>query len=260
MLKLIARTLIPLRWHWSRSCPRYLTNLVLNRTKMQVYDGPFKDLKYIDHSLASVYIPKLLGIYENELHSYIEKACDIDFDSVIDIGAAEGYYAVGMALRLKKAIVTAFEIEEEGQKAIAELAGLNGLLGSMNILGRCELMDLKTSLRESGRTLIICDVEGYEETLLDIEKIPALKDAYILVELHDFVKRDLSQIIRERFQSSHRIEHIWQTERSLNDFPFKTIRTRIIPKAYIENELSEFRPERMSWFWMEPMQEQSSRV
>ncbi|HAF25555.1 MAG TPA: hypothetical protein DCK93_22045 [Blastocatellia bacterium] len=253
MLKQVARKLLPQPWHASYYCPRYLNALVLKRTKQQVYQGPFKGLKYIDYSVASVYIPKLLGIYEQELHVAIERGCSLGIDHVIDIGAAEGYYAVGMALRLPHAAITAFETETAGQQAIAKLADLNDLRGRIDILGKCEVEDLNRALNRGDKPLIICDVEGYEDNLLDLSTVPSLAKAYILVELHEFVKQGLSEIIRERFTATHQVNEIWQEHRSTKDLPFRTFQTRLFPEVYIENELTEFRPERMSWFWMEPL-------
>lgn len=207
----------------------------------------------MDYSLASVYVPKLLGIYEQELHEAVEWACSKGIDHVIDIGAAEGYYAVGMAFRLPEAAITAFETTTAGQDAVAELAELNDLGSRVEILGKCEVTDLRRALSRGVKPLIICDVEGYEETLMDTKKIPALAKAHILLELHDFVQRGLSEALRERFTSTHQITQIWQEERSADVFPFRTWQTPLIPRAYIENELTEFRPERMSWFWMKPL-------
>jgi hypothetical protein len=253
MLKRLARAIVPEKWHLGNYGPRYLNELVRKRTKLRVRTGPFKGLKYIDHSLASVYVPKLLGIYERELHPVIEIASLLDIDHVIDIGAAEGYYAVGMALRFRSATVTAFEMVEGGRKAIKELARRNGVENRLNILGKCELQDLEQALAIGDKHLIVCDVEGYEETLLDIDRLPKLRDAFILVELHDFVKRGLSDVIRGRFSKTHAIDQVWEGTRGVEDFPFRTLRTRLLPDVYIENELNEFRPERMSWFWMEPL-------
>ena len=36
--------------------------------------------------------------------------------------------------------------------------------------------------------MVVCDVEGYEEYLLDPAIVPSLSNATILVEMHDFVR------------------------------------------------------------------------
>ena len=68
---------------------------------------------------AHIHIPKLLGVYERELNPYIEQACALNFPLIVDVGAAEGYYAVGMALRNPSARVIAFEMDARAREALA---------------------------------------------------------------------------------------------------------------------------------------------
>src|SRR6266446_5569422 len=89
------RSVIPARWRPIG----YLEHLVRSRTGGRVPKGPFAGMRYIDNAFGSAYVPKLLGIYERELNDCIERACALSFPLIIDIGAAEGYYAIGMALR-----------------------------------------------------------------------------------------------------------------------------------------------------------------
>ena len=81
-------------------------------------EGPFKGVRYIDTAQGSAYIPKLLGIYERELTPQIEDLISLQPVLIVDLGAAEGYYAVGLAMRLKSAQVIAFEMEHSGQAAL----------------------------------------------------------------------------------------------------------------------------------------------
>jgi hypothetical protein len=104
----IIRTVVPARLKPSG----YLENLVRNRTRGRVHSGPFAGMRWISSApdCARIHIPKLLGIYERELNPYIDQACALNFSRIVDVGAAEGYYAVGMALRNPHARVIAFEI------------------------------------------------------------------------------------------------------------------------------------------------------
>ncbi len=100
--------------------------------------------------------------------------------------------------------------------------------------------------------VVVCDVEGYEEKLLDPKAVPALCRATILVELHDFIIPSITEKLKERFGATHRIEHIWQQPRSRADFPWRTLGTMLLPKSYLDWAVSEWRPVRMSWLWMVP--------
>src|SRR5438105_426555 len=73
--------------------------------ELTVLDGPFRGLRYPSaSSLHSGLLPKLLGTYEAELHGPIEHLLKSrTYGAVVDVGAAEGYYAVGFALRCPEA-------------------------------------------------------------------------------------------------------------------------------------------------------------
>ena len=92
-LKKLLRSLVPERYRPIG----YLEHPAKTRTRMYVASGPFKGTRYGELSFFSAYIPKLLGIYERELWGLIEAICESGPTLVVDIEAAEGYYAIGLA-------------------------------------------------------------------------------------------------------------------------------------------------------------------
>lgn len=71
---------------------------------LTVRRGPFAGLRYPSHdAVGSSLWPKLLGSYEAELAPTFEALCATPYRTVVDVGAAEGYYAVGLGLRLGEA-------------------------------------------------------------------------------------------------------------------------------------------------------------
>jgi hypothetical protein len=82
--------------------------------------------------------------------------------------------------------------------------------------------------------------------------VPSLRGATILVELHDFIRPGITDLLKQRFEPTHRIEHIWQEPRSRADYPWRTLGTFLLPKSYLDWSVSEWRPVRMAWLWMEP--------
>jgi hypothetical protein len=231
----------------------YLTHLVRTRTGGVVRQGPFAGMRYVDNSVGSAYLPKLLGIYERELTPCVEAICSERFSHIVDVGAAEGYYAVGLALRNRGAQIIAFEMNPGGQKCLNDMARLNAVDDRIDIRGRCETADLAAALAGAERAAVICDVEGYEQILLDPVDVHALRLASILVEVHEFVVPGVTDELKSRFSDSHRIEHIWQQPRSRDEFPWQTMGARLLPGSYLDWAVSEWRPERMSWLWMEPL-------
>jgi hypothetical protein len=230
----------------------YLTHLTRQRTGCQVRSGFFAGMRYVSNSVGSAYLPKLLGIYERELSAPVESICAGKPGLIVDIGAAEGYYAIGLARRNPQAHMVAFEMEPTGQSALREMAGLNNVADRVEIRGKCEAPDLVAALGDTPAPVVVCDVEGYEEKLLDPQAVPALRQTTILVELHDFIIPGITEKLKERFGATHRIEHIWQQPRSRADFPWRTLGTALLPKSYLDWAVSEWRPVQMSWLWMVP--------
>lgn len=247
----------------------YLMQVIKRKTGMAVAAGPFATMKLPDAELgfsfppaaivdiykpaASVFAPKVLGIYERELHSAIESVCAGDFARIIDIGAADGYYAVGLAKRCPTARVIAFEGDAYGQMRLRRTAQLNGVLDSIEILGRCEQGDLRQALGGSSSTFILCDVEGYEEVLLDPAGVPELKSASILVELHEANVPGIEVLMRGRFAGTHSIVAIEQERRHWREYPFWTVLTYFIPNKYRAFVVNERRGDGMVWLWMTPL-------
>jgi hypothetical protein len=219
---------------------------------MRVLAGCFAGMSYVEETVGSALIPKLLGTYERELVRVIEEIIRERFEEVIDIGAAEGYYAVGLARRLPAARVHAFEMSERGRALLSEMAMANGVADRVLIKGRCDVADLRDCLVSSRRPVVICDVEGFEATLLDPDRVPSLAHAPLLVEIHETLRPGVGQVIRTRFEITHQIEEIRQAERQIADFPFRTLYTRLLPERSLLDLLSEWRPQGMTWLWMRP--------
>lgn len=215
----------------------------------RVLSGPFKGLVYSKSACGSMLGPKLLGSYECELAGVIDSLKSRTYAVAVDVGAAEGYYAVGL-LRHCPAWprLIAFESEEHGRAAMAEMQRANGVdARRLEVRGRCEAEGLREALAATGHTLLICDIEGGEKELLDPAGIPALRHCDILVEVHDFIDLGISATLLARFGASHTIERLRSRERTRRD-------VTTVP-GFADEELvllaSERRPCTMEWFWMQ---------
>lgn len=244
----VARVFVPPRWRPIA----FLTSSVVRQTRNVVAAGPFVGMAYGKRSFSSAHIPKLLGIYERELTPAVERIVALCPDVVVNVGAAEGYYAVGMARRLAKARVLAFEADAEGRAALADSAVRNRVADRVTIAGHCSPDDLAETLRAGERAVVIMDVDGGEEALLDPDAVPGLATAAILVELHDFILPDIGETLRRRFAATHEIVEIQAARRSLDDFPARRGVLRLMPDYYVVAAAGEHRPAQQSWLWMEP--------
>ena len=77
-----------------------IQNTIVRQHGTVVMAGPLKGLDFLPHSAEGCHVAKLLGCYEQPLHPFIERAIQTAYQVVVNIGCAEGYYAVGMARRM----------------------------------------------------------------------------------------------------------------------------------------------------------------
>jgi hypothetical protein len=170
---------------------------------LQVHNGPFSGMRYTTFaSRGSALLPKLLGTYENELHATLESMPLSEFSTIVDIGCAEGYYAVGLALRCGRAKVFAYDIEERSRDLCRSMAESNNVSDRVTILGECTpQMMTRHDFSQGG--LIVSDCEGYERVLFTSETSPHLGKAHILIELHETEGEDLAGQIRTAFSDTH---------------------------------------------------------
>jgi len=229
----------------------YLRHLVEWKTRDRVRDGPFKGQKIAFHgTLHSSYVPKVLGIYERELHDIVDEICKRAPHTIVNIGAGDGYYTIGFSQRIPSVTLIAFEADERARANLARNAAVNRVEGNISIRASCGTAELRESLQNTHRPTIVCDVEGYEAVLLDPTSIVELHNADILVEIHDFIVPGVSKLIQNRFSASHEIVEIEQKQRSVKDFPWRTPLTVLIPNRYLELIVSEGRPAITTWLWM----------
>jgi precorrin-6B methylase 2 len=204
-----------LRRQW-RQLRRILTKLP---DAKRVAQGPFEGMGYIPLASSHTTLPMLLGTYERELHPAIEAICGAGCDRIVDIGAAEGYYAVGMALRNPGVSLVAFEMNASVRYYLRRLARRNGVRPRIKILGECTPAALETALAAAKRPAVICDCEGAEDMLLDPVRVPSLRRALILVETHEGMVNGIEDHIHKRFAATHDIEVIRNRVRTLDDLP-----------------------------------------
>ncbi len=210
--------LIRLKWwrRFRRAKRARMEAAVMLATEGVVRGGPFKGLRYAEAaSSGSSLAPKLIGTYELELHSFIEEAIARQPWRALNIGAGEGYYAVGVALRLPRVEITAFETEESGQRLCTALARTNGVETRVDVRGSCSSDELRRLTRTPA--LIICDVEGAELDLLDPRSAPGLRGCEMIAEVHGKYGIDMVREIASRFDSTHSVAHVRFRGRELRD-------------------------------------------
>ena len=175
-----------------------------DETGFKVASGPFKglDLEPVGEP-GLMTIRELLGIYEEELHPWIETLVAHGYRNVIDIGAARGYYAVGLAIRMPNARVVAFEEQKAQAEVLTQVAERNGVSSRIAVRGHCDHQSLAAALEGREGVLIVSDCEGAEFDLLDASRLPALVSCDILAEVHGHLGAGLAIQLEQRFQETH---------------------------------------------------------
>jgi hypothetical protein len=235
------------------------------RMKTRIYDasdpvvlsGPFVGMKYFNEVVWGPIEPKWLGTYEQELHPIVERILQTNYSNIIDVGSAEGYYAVGLAARFPMARVYSYDTDPWARGQQRRLARLNGV-NNLEIGTRCSGEELTD--RISGCTLLVCDIEGFEYDLLDPNKTPALRRSDILVELHyhgdsDFTPQSGADELMRRFSGSHEITKVSVAPRTGSALD-ATLRAKLTAQE-LADCMDECRYPEQLWLWLQSRQEAS---
>ena len=208
------RALLMPHWHGAAF-------LVRQASRSRIVAGPFRGMRIGLSPVSSRHLlGYILGSQELELREAIETIVARDYRTILNIGAADGYYAVGLALRSPKAQVAAFEALPELHPVIARTAAANGVADRVSVEGGCTPALLRARIGGAAApTLILMDIEGGEVALLDPAAIPELARADILVETHDSFVAGATETLIERFRGTHDIACYTARPRMLSDFP-----------------------------------------
>lgn len=212
-----------------------------------VQSGTFAGMAYGKCIGQGELLPKLLGTYEKELTPVWQALVAAPPDLVIDIGAAEGFYAVGLARLLQRTVI-AFELEPPYHAAIRALARSNGVADHVHVLGECTSATLDRELTRGAQPFVLSDCEGAEAILLDPLKAPELRRARILVELHERLVPGVTPLVLGRFALTHTAQLITTIPRSPADLP---------ARAALETDDAQFAMDEgrggpMQWALLEP--------
>lgn len=229
---------------------RELLPFIFQRTNGRVQSGPFKGMIIIpevswgDGDTAS----KLLGEYESELHFFIEQVVLSKPDTVINIGCAEGYYFVGMGIRLPNVKLHAVDISPAAIKVTSENAFANAVTNNETHCGEINHAWLQDKCELPNNPFLIVDCEGFELELLDPVKIPSLTKSTMLVECHDCVIPGITDALTKRFELTHDIKAVCQTTKDPYKFDFLNELSDCDKWALVH----EGRPSTMTWLCMTP--------
>jgi hypothetical protein len=180
---------------------------------LKVQAGLFEGMEYLPDCAEGCYIPKLLGCYEAELEPYFRQAIAKPYQVIVNVGCSEGFYAVGLAKLMPQVQVYAHDTNEAAWADCQQLASQNGVIDRIHIGSTFAPVDFQEFADR--KTLVLCDIEGGEECLLDPSLAPALSNMDIIVELHDGFAPNIQETLIQRFEKTHEISIVPHTLRGI---------------------------------------------
>jgi hypothetical protein len=199
-----------------------IQNLVANFHQHSIAYGPFKGFKFDPvSSWGNDRGSMILGIYEQEVLESLEQISS-RYKNFINIGAADGYYGIGVLVNNIFNKSYCFEISNNGREVIAKNAALNNVSDKVVIKGeaRKDFYDEIPS-EDLKNSVLLVDIEGGEFDILDKKAFETLSDSVIFIELHHQFFRDgrnkLNKLISDA-TGTHLINMLTMSNRNLSKF------------------------------------------
>ena len=141
----------------------------------------------------------------------------------IDIGAADGYYSVGVLVNGLFDCSYSFERSERAQEVLRHNAERNGVADKVHIHGAAHPEFYKDLPRDIlSKSVLLIDIEGAEFDLLTPDIFAAFAGSVIVIELHDYFYPDGQQKLdrlKAHADQHFQITEFTTTSRDLSKFP-----------------------------------------
>ena len=194
----------------------HLASALIGAIGLKVQSGPFRNMQLVPVQMGSLLMPKLLGTYESEISHLFEDLSA--FDRVVDIGSAEGYYAVGCPFANPHLRSIAYDADVKAHAVCRQAAERNGVSDRVEQRHFCSFDEL-ASLADA-RTLIVIDIDGAEVDLLCSQTAERLARATIIMEVHQVGSTTTEADIIPHFARTHDIQIFRQGVVDANRFAF----------------------------------------
>jgi hypothetical protein len=239
---------------WLTSPGAYASTQIARQTGCGVLRGPFAGMRY-----PWSFVPRRLfpgpyvaGSFECELDSIIEAIIAAEPEVLVNVGAAQGYYAVGLGRAVWEMSVIAYEADPALRAAARRIARLNEVEPRLDARGTCTVDELAgLGQRLAGRRVcVLMDCEGAEAELIDPAAAPWLARASLLVELHG-PDGASGQVLERRLAGSHELRLVRAEPRWASRFPelWSVAGLRQIDRELV---VAEYRQGIQEWLWAVP--------
>ena len=150
-----------------------------------VANGPFANMKMNSQTWGGFDInAKILGTYESHVIDELIAISQTNSGPFIDIGAADGFFAIGAVISGIADETYAFEVNELSRCSIAINASDNNLSERIHIREIANTQTISDVLKKGRKAKILIDIEGGEYELLDYDFLDEISKCDVIVELH----------------------------------------------------------------------------
>ena len=196
-----------------------LSNKVSKIFNNTVQEGPFKGMIISEDQFwgPGDKASKILGLYEKEIQNLLNHIQEKNnFPTFIDIGGADGFFAVGSVKNNLFKNCEVFEISKRGRQSIEESAIKNNVADLISIKSEANEKTL-SSIENINNSVILCDIEGSEYDLFSENLIKNMHPSNVIIEIHKNPDISLNEF-EDKFKNLFSIDKITQGPRSLKGF------------------------------------------
>ena len=187
-----------------------LADLICKTHNNAVAHGPLKGMRLHQsaHWGRTDKAAMILGIYEEEVLSDLAMQKG-RYKTFIDLGAADGFYGVGVLVGGLFERSYCFEIAEAGQRIIQETAALNQVSNRVRVFGEAK-PDFASLIapEDLADAVLFVDIEGAEFDLFSPRVFEDFRRSRIYIELHDWFFPDAANRV-EKLKNESKLTHRW---------------------------------------------------
>ena len=199
----------------------YLTKRLKLQSKNLVQSGAYKNMKIGDIAWSEYdYCPKIIGVYENEVQNELLKT---NCKYIVNLGAGEGYHAIGQILSGTKEQAICFELSKTSRKFLNTNSKINNIENKIKIFEKANNNYLdysqdKISDIDFKECVFLIDIEGDEFNIINNKNLETLKESKLIIEFHEKDKSLNEENLRfiEMLKQFYDLNFLTTTERDFS--------------------------------------------
>lgn len=243
----------------------YLSQFLREKTDSIVQYGILKGYEIGPSRWAEAAVGTyILGTYEVHICALLEQLASPD-RLLIDIGAADGLYGIGLVAVGAFESSLCFEADAISRESLSQKAEALSLSDKIAVHGSAEPETISAILAQSDTELagavVLCDIEGAEFALFTPELLGLFAECHVIIEIHDFLlpadaqaEAPLANLI-QRAEVFFHVHIVKDGLRYLRDIPL----LESWSDADVWTMCMEGRKQVMTWLYLVPKREKPIR-